>query len=240
MTSGTVLASLFLFAVTAPAATIPVACQSAKQKEAGGLAKCLENAQSKLVSSGDAVAYGAAVAKCTTKFSDKWDGAEQKAIDKGGTCQTSADKTQVQESIEANVACIASALQTGDKTCLLCGNGAIEAGEDCDLGTLGGATCATATGGALPDGSLGCSADCDLDTSGCSASSGGPPACAPLGSACGSCGDGICVASIPGGSLGCVAVTGAFPSPCTSDAMCPAGMYCIEGGGLPGCAFACP
>jgi hypothetical protein len=46
----------------------------------------------------------------------------------------------------------------------LCGNGAIDAGEDCDLGTLNGATCVTES---FTGGVLSCSNGCTFDTSGC-------------------------------------------------------------------------
>lgn len=46
-----------------------------------------------------------------------------------------------------------------------CGNGAIDAGEDCEPGMLGGATCQSASG--LASGMLGCTAGCAFDTTGC-------------------------------------------------------------------------
>lgn len=49
-----------------------------------------------------------------------------------------------------------------------CGNGIIDEGEDCDKDALGGATCASATVNALPNGVLACSANCMFDVSGCS------------------------------------------------------------------------
>jgi hypothetical protein len=168
MTTATT-AALVLSASISMAANIPVACQSAKTKEAGSLAKCLETAMSKFVTTGDAAAYGDAVTKCTGKFSTKWQGAEQKATDKGGTCKTTGDEAQVLASIQAKVACIATALDTGNKQCLLCGNGVIDAGENCDLGALGVGTCSTATGGTKPYGTLDCSASCQYNTSGCAA-----------------------------------------------------------------------
>lgn len=46
----------------------------------------------------------------------------------------------------------------------LCGNGAIDSGEDCDLGTLNGATCASE---GFAGGVLSCADGCAFDTSGC-------------------------------------------------------------------------
>jgi Protein of unknown function (DUF1566) len=45
-----------------------------------------------------------------------------------------------------------------------CGNGTVEAGEDCDFGDLGGATCEDA---GFEYGTLSCGAGCAFDTSGC-------------------------------------------------------------------------
>jgi len=46
-----------------------------------------------------------------------------------------------------------------------CGNGTIDAGEDCDLGTLGGATCVSE---GFVGGQLGCGSGCVFEASGCS------------------------------------------------------------------------
>jgi len=162
-------AILFPAGAVSAATPLPVACQSTKTKEAGTLAKCLQTAQSKLVTGGDMTKFNEAVTKCTTKFSGKWSGAEQKAIDKGGACQTTGDLAVVTDSIQRHVDCIADALQSGDQGCLLCGNGVLDAGEDCELGTMGVGTCSTATSGAAPYGTLGCGSDCDYVTSGCTA-----------------------------------------------------------------------
>jgi hypothetical protein len=64
-----------------------------------------------------------------------------------------------------------------DVTCTpgeaLCGNGAIDAPEQCDGSNLNGETCATATMNALPSGTLACSPACTFDTSGCSGADAG-------------------------------------------------------------------
>ena len=48
-----------------------------------------------------------------------------------------------------------------------CGDGVMQAGEDCDGADLGGQTCASATMGARPVGSLFCSPNCFFDTTFC-------------------------------------------------------------------------
>jgi hypothetical protein len=45
-----------------------------------------------------------------------------------------------------------------------CGNGAVETGEECDGGDLGGATCESE---GFVEGAIACNPDCTLDTSGC-------------------------------------------------------------------------
>ena len=163
------------------AASIPDTCEATKQKLAGKLAKCLHDAERKRIASGDAVKYADTVAKCTAKFSASWQSAEQKAIDAGGACPTTSDGPSILSSISAGVACVTSELETGPNTCLTCGNGVIDTGEDCDLGTLGGATCDGATGGAIKFGTLGCAADCTFDTSGCASC---PPGGQVVGGSC--------------------------------------------------------
>jgi cysteine-rich repeat protein len=50
-----------------------------------------------------------------------------------------------------------------------CGNGAIDAGEQCDGANLAGQTCATVLGQPSATGTLGCTAGCALDASTCAA-----------------------------------------------------------------------
>jgi hypothetical protein len=52
----------------------------------------------------------------------------------------------------------------GDACELGCGNGVVESGEECDGGNLGGATCLDL---GFTDGSLGCDASCQYDSSAC-------------------------------------------------------------------------
>jgi hypothetical protein len=48
-----------------------------------------------------------------------------------------------------------------------CGNGVIDAGEQCDGTNLNGQTCETATMGARPGGTLSCSKSCTFNTKRC-------------------------------------------------------------------------
>jgi predicted esterase len=56
---------------------------------------------------------------------------------------------------------------------LTCGNGVVDGSEQCDGAMLGGATCASATMGAFPSGTLACAANCGFDMSGCMTVAGG-------------------------------------------------------------------
>jgi hypothetical protein len=51
-------------------------------------------------------------------------------------------------------------------TCTSCGDGTIDAGEQCDTGNLGGNDCTT-IGMGFTGGTLGCTSSCTFDTSGC-------------------------------------------------------------------------
>ena len=54
-----------------------------------------------------------------------------------------------------------------------CGNRRIDKGEQCDGSNLNNETCASATMGARPSGTLKCSRSCKFDTTGCKASGAG-------------------------------------------------------------------
>jgi len=160
-------AAVLLASGAASAAKIPDQCRAAKHKEAGALAKCVQSAQAKLALSADTEAFDAAVAKCSAKFTKKWSSAEAKATDQGGDCPTTGDASLVSGAIAARAACIADVLETGEARCLHCGNGVLDGDEECEIGTIGGATCASATGGADPLGVVTCGAGCVFDTSEC-------------------------------------------------------------------------
>jgi len=163
-------AAVLLASGAASAAKIPDQCRAAKHKEAGALAKCVQSAQAKMALSADTEALDAAVAKCSTKFTNKWTVVEQKAVDQGGDCPTTGDASLVSGAIAARAACIADVLETGEASCLLCGNGVLDGDEECEIGTIDGATCDGVTGGADPLGVVTCGAGCVFDTSECKSS----------------------------------------------------------------------
>lgn len=108
---------------------------------------------------------------------------------------------------------------TGGTVPVTCGNGVIDAGEDCDGSDLGGATCASATMNAFPSGFLSCTASCTFDLSLCS--SGGN-----VGGAGGSGSGGTVGAG--GTGTGCGAIACTRNRTCTNAGctMCSASGFC--------------
>jgi hypothetical protein len=118
--------------------------------------------------------------KCSTSFLDKWADAETKY---GAECMTSGDGGSMDTFARDHAADVYTLLTGGS---LLCGNGAIDAGEDCDGANLGTATCGTEGFGG--GGTLSCETDCTFDTSECLSCV--PGDCAEAGAECGEAGDG--------------------------------------------------
>ncbi len=169
-------------------------CQSAKNQEAGKYASCLSKAEAKLLgaegtcsvttatecyadgdcpvsetcakSQKDTDKYDATVDKCLSKFNGKWSSLTQKAVDAGDPCPDGLASGDIQGAVDEHVANVAAGLageglsSCGDD----CGNGGIDAAEDCDLGNLNGGTCA---GEGFAGGVLRCGAGCVYDTSEC-------------------------------------------------------------------------
>jgi hypothetical protein len=140
-------------------------CSAAKMKAASKYAACRLAADSKSKSTGDPADY----TKCVDGLSKSWAKAEAKYTT---DCPTTGDFAALQADLTAAASCVATGLSTAgacDTSAeFLCGNGVVDAGEDCDQSALDGETCASATSGAQNFGVLGCAADCqDFDTSGC-------------------------------------------------------------------------
>jgi hypothetical protein len=88
-----------------------------------------------------------------------------------------------------------------------CGNGAIDAGEQCDAGNLGGATCQSL---GFDGGQLSCRTDCTLDSSGCLACGNGVR---EAGEEC----DGSAIGGAACSDQGCTGGTLACTTSCTLD-----------------------
>jgi hypothetical protein len=161
---GVAVAACVLVIGTANAAGTPgQQCESGKNKAAGKYAACSENAEAKLALTEDAGAYATALQKCEAKFSTAWQKLEAKTTAAGASCPDeplgeTALRAFVDDCREVVVAALA-----GDGL-RICGNGVIEAPDECDGAALGGKTCAT-EGFAV--GALRCASGCVADTSGC-------------------------------------------------------------------------
>jgi hypothetical protein len=111
----------------------------------------------------------------------------------------------------------------------VCGNGLVEAGEECDFDELQGASCA---GLGFDSGGLRCASDCSLDASACSRCGNGVreggEECdgADLGGV--TCGDHLCRGGTPRCTGGCTLdLTACSQCPaCDNDGVCEAGESC--------------
>jgi hypothetical protein len=139
-------------------------CEADKLKRAGKHAFCLMKAQSKFVRSGDAARLASDITKCDAKITGKFAKAETRW---GAECPTTGDVAAIQTRVTGDTDDL-GVLLSGGMLPPVCGNGTIDAGEECDFGDLDGQTCDSLTAGSEPFGTLGCSPGaCGFDTSGC-------------------------------------------------------------------------
>ena len=138
-------------------------CQAGKNKAAGKYAACLQNAEAKFVTSGDALKHGDAIAKCATKLDDKWKKLEAAAAKKNVSCP---DAPLIQANfktvLDEHSDNITSGLGGGGL--VWCGNGVKDGSESCDGSDLGGKSC---TSFGFASGTLVCTASCGFNTTGC-------------------------------------------------------------------------
>ena len=138
-------------------------CQAGKNKTAGKYAACRQNAEAKLATGGDVGKYNDTLVKCATKFTSAWQKLQAKAANAATACSDGvATESAFQSAIDGHTDKVAVALAGGGLQS--CGNGTVEAPEECDGSNLDSETCAT-QGFAL--GTLRCASGCTLDTSGC-------------------------------------------------------------------------
>jgi len=163
------IAAMVLTATVALAGpTAEKKCEAAKNSAAGKYAACRQAARKGVVSTGDTAKYDAAIAKCETKFAEAWQKAIDSASSAGVTCTDAALAASDYKSvIDRHTSNIATALAGGELVTGSCGNGIIDADEDCDFGAPGDQTCDGATAGAAPYGTVSCGAGCTSSTSSC-------------------------------------------------------------------------
>jgi hypothetical protein len=191
--AGLVVAAMTLGSMGAGAVTATEKCESDKVKTAGKYAFCRMKADSKAIKKNVAPDYTKCVAKYALIWAKVEGNAGGACPVTGDEAAIDAQTTECADGLTAAiggnppVGCVADLVECEDDlttcdtelttcgdnltTCEddlavaeLCGNGALDGGEDCDLGTLAGETCVTQgfTGGVLS-----CANGCTFDTSGC-------------------------------------------------------------------------
>lgn len=150
-----------LWATSASAgATDAQKCEADKLKRTAKYAFCRLKADSKAVKRGQPADY----MKCDAKIVEKFGVAETRY---GAECPTTGDVVTIQDQVTAATDDL-GVLLSGGVLPPVCGNGTIEAGEDCDFGDLDGETCDSQTASAEPFGTLACTpGTCTFDASGC-------------------------------------------------------------------------
>jgi hypothetical protein len=132
-------------------------CQLRKVKEVTRLSKCILGAEVREVRSGSAIDKTGCFDRIEEQFA---------AIDDrfgSGVCPSFADGAEIGGKMGADLDETTTLLGGGAVS--TCGNGVLEAGEECEFGDLGGATC---EGEGFFGVGLACGAGCVVDASSCS------------------------------------------------------------------------
>lgn len=164
------IAAVVCSAVAANAAATPAEkCQAGKTQEAGKYASCRLKAQAKLTQGGDLARYNTALDRCADKLEKRFLKLEEEAVSRGATCPTTSDAADAIALVGSCADTVAEGTSSGGSfpvscTGPDCGDGLIDAGEDCDLGNLNGGSCANE---GFVGGVLACGAGCVFDTSEC-------------------------------------------------------------------------
>jgi|GEM_PF-1559583 len=161
-TAATVLLAVVTAASAAP--TPAGLCSAAVELASSKFAACRMKAESTFSKTGQDEKRTADLVKCATKFLDAFAKAETRY---GAACPMVEEKEDfeaylVQCSDDTTAASGGAALPAYTESD--CGNGSIDAPEQCDGANLNGASCLSL---GFPGGTLGCSAGCAFDVSGC-------------------------------------------------------------------------
>ena len=132
-------------------------CKEAKDKAAGKKAFDLLKAFGKNQKIPNASKLAQDISKAQSRFTEAFIKA-----DTVGPCPFPGDEGDVEPVVDECVSDVINLISSGST---LCGNGALDGDEQCDLSDLGGATCESL--GFNFDGTLGCTAACQYDVSGC-------------------------------------------------------------------------
>jgi hypothetical protein len=174
--TGALGAALSILSVLAAAHTCAASlsdedkCEVSKLKTVASYASCRLKADAAAISKSLTVDYS----KCVEKIDSKFPTIETNAE---GACNPNGNLVEIRDltdEYEEMVAFLLSGVTTTTTTTTTtlppptgeCGDGFIDAGEDCDVGNLNSNTCATE---GFFNGTLACNPGCTLDTSGCNA-----------------------------------------------------------------------
>jgi hypothetical protein len=120
LTVTALVALVFIFApLTANALDPAPTCEAGKLKTAGKYGACRLSAESKAVKKGEGPDYS----KCTEKFSDQWQKAEEKAGP--GVCPSEGDESSMDTRITDHANEVAALLGGGPSGYLDCGDGTV-------------------------------------------------------------------------------------------------------------------
>ncbi len=145
-------------------------CRAGKNKAAGAYYACRKKAEATAISKGLAADYN----KCDSKFSEKWNAAEEVGQ---GTCPDNMTGLDVGNYISGQATEVTE-IVAGSTNIPICGDGVVNAaGEQCDGAALDGYTCSSFN----MTGTLACTVDCDFNVSGCSTC---PPSGITFGGGC--------------------------------------------------------
>lgn len=132
-------------------------CQLRKVKEVSRFSKCVLKAEVREVRSGSP----AAIQDCFARIEEQFALLDERFG--SGVCPSFGDGSAMGTRLGGDLDEVVTLLGGGEVS--TCGNGLLEAGEECEFGDLGGATCGSE--GLFGEGLI-CGAGCILDPTGCS------------------------------------------------------------------------
>lgn len=156
------VAACALALVPAVAGAAPVSaadrCEAGKLKLVAGYASCRLKEDATAITKAVSPDYS----RCVDVFTGKYPKLEESAG--AMVCPTEGDLAGIQSRSDAYTAAVATLLSGGTLPETSCGDGVIDAGEDCEAGELAGQTCASQ---GFDSGTLACGPGCTFDTSAC-------------------------------------------------------------------------
>lgn len=155
--SAAMLPIIVLFVTATHAATPAEKCEMNKLTQSARYSMCRLKADAKAVKKGLPPDY----TKCEEIFAKKWSVIEAKPG--AAECPSRGDESSMNARVTGDAAEIATLLAGG--TVSECGNGLVEAGEDCDFGDLNGGSCIDEGFGG--GGVLSCGAGCVYNAEQC-------------------------------------------------------------------------